>query len=176
MLIATQARRGWVVDDAAVPDGDWDVTGRSLWDAFATHDACQHVRFVCPTPEPERRRFAESVGLRLTESWWHLEVPAVMEPGPGQSPQVVAAAARTVPAPPVYDPGGPILFVQHISNVAAALPSAREQAERLGCPLVVVAQPHDAVELAPDLAAAGFRRHCDFFEGTTRPAGRPALR
>ncbi len=170
LLIAAPGRDGWVVDDAAVPEGDWGLTGRALWDALVGHDPGANVRFVCPVPEPDRAAFAESAGLKLTESWWHIEVPLARQPGPRRDPQVPDATALTVPAPLIYDPGGPILFLPDVADPSTALPAASVEAELLACPVVVVAAPAGDSALDRALTARGYRRHCDFYTGTLAQA------
>lgn len=138
--------------------------------ALVAHDPGAEVRFVCPVPEPDRAGFAESAGLELTESWWHIEVPLSGQPGPGRDPQVPGATALVLPAPPVYDPGGPILFLPSITDASTALPAASAEAEVLACPLVVVAAPASDHALALALDAEGYIRHCDFYTGALGPA------
>ena len=122
-------------------------------------------------PERKRRDFARALGLRLSTSWWHL---ALGETGPpaevGAAPRIEGARAALVPAPPVYDPGGPVLFVTGMTS-AACLPAAEAEALLLGSPVVVVDQPPSARGMAAALEAAGYRRHCDFFTGTARAPG-----
>lgn len=76
------------------------------------------------------------------------------------------ARARTVAAPPVDAPGGPVLLLTDVTP-SADLAAAATAAEERGCAGVVVettpgSEPQDA------LAAAGFRRHCDYLSGTIR--------
>ena len=79
--------------------------------------------------------------------------------------RVVGAAARLVPAPPVYEPGGPILFLTDVQEPQAALVDAVRRASMLGSPVVVVSQPSGDGSVAKKLEAHGFRRHCDFLDG-----------
>jgi hypothetical protein len=169
VLIAAPGRDGgWTVDDAVVPDGAWAGTGRLLWDALAGQVGGGSVRFVCPTPEPERGRFGLAQGLRLQASWWQAEVEQTREPLDGAEPQVDDATAALVPAPAIYDPGGPILLVTDVRDARRALASARTEAARLGSPIVVVDQRPGEQELGAALTGAGFLRHCDFLAGTIR--------
>ncbi|MCW2935605.1 MAG: hypothetical protein JWM19_6567 [Actinomycetia bacterium] len=75
-----------------------------------------------------------------------------------------------MPAPPVYDPGGPVLFVTGMTS-AACLPAAEAEARLLGSPVVVVDQPPSARGVAVAREEAGYRRHCDFFTGTAGAPG-----
>ncbi|ASR35613.1 hypothetical protein BAY61_12085 [Prauserella marina] len=162
LLIASASPRGWIVDDAAVPAGEWPTTGRALWSALAATAAGDAVRFVCPVPDTERRRFADGLGLTLATSWWHKEIPGGTEHDE-HTPHVDGATARLVPAPPIYAPGGPVLFLTSVTEPATALASA-DTAE-CGAALVVVDQPFADTSSSMVLTEAGFRRHCDFLEG-----------
>ena len=166
MIAAPQHDAGWIIDDAVVQDSDWDAAGRLLWDAIAAVIADQQVRFVCPTPEPARARFAGDRGLRLSTSWWHQDLEYLPESTAEPSdPRVDGATATVVPAPPIYDPGGPVLFLTNILDPAQALQSARSEATRLNIPILVVEQPNPDRGVAAHLQAEGFHHHCDFFTG-----------
>jgi hypothetical protein len=165
LLIAVPGRRGWTIDDAAVPDGRWDSVGRQLWAAFASQVDGHAVRFVCPVPETERLHFAVSLGLEVTESWWHVEVAQSAGAEAEQGPEVGGATAEVVQAPPVYDAGGEILFLHEVTDPARALASAQDRAAAQANPLVVVSQMAGDMALVEALDAAGFRRHCDFVQG-----------
>jgi hypothetical protein len=165
LLVAAPGRRGWTIDDAAVPNGGWDSFGRQLWAAFASQVEGDAVRFVCPVPETDRLHFAASLGLEVAESWWHVEVPQSTAGKGVRGPQVDGATVEYVQAPPVYDPGGEILFLRRVSDSARALPSAQHKAAAQGNPLVVVSQMVGDRALVEALESSGFRRHCDFMEG-----------
>ena len=167
LLIAAPRRDDrWIIDDAVVPDGEWATTGQLLWDALRGEIARSPVRFVCPVPEPGRAGFARTRGLRLQSSWWHDAIEQVRPPAEGHDLHVEGATASLVPAPRVYDPGGPVVFLTEIRDVARALPAARAEAQRLGSPVVVADQPQGDTALAGALEDAGYHRHCDFFDGT----------
>ena len=166
LMIAAPGGAGvWIIDDAAVPDGRWAETGRLLWHALAREVPGQHVRFVCPVPERERTHFARHQGLTVQSSWWHVAVNQVRAPTADASPHIGGATASLVQAPPVYDPGGPVLFLTDVTAPEVALTAARAEAERLGTPVVVVDQPSTDSDLGVGLGAGGFHRHCDFYVG-----------
>ncbi len=79
---------------------------------------------------------------------------------------VAGASARLVQAPPVYAPGGPVLFLADVSRADEALPAAISQAPGLGSPVIVVSQSPADLGLAAELTETGFTRHCDFLDGT----------
>ena len=168
-MIAAPGRFGVTLDDAVVPDAEWRTSGHEVWYALAAELSGSRGRFVCPVPERRRLDFARSRGFELVDSWWHRDVPpdpsADASSGDHQESEVEVASARLVEAPPVYDPGGPVLFLSGVTDPYLGLPSARRQAARLGCPVVVVSQTPGEGALADALARAGFIRHCDFLDG-----------
>jgi hypothetical protein len=171
LLIAAPGRNDrWIIDDAFVPDSEWTTAGTLLWNALSSEIAPSSVRFVCPVPEPDRAGFARARGLQLQSSWWHDTIEQIRPPAEGHDPHVEGATASLLPAPRIYDPGGPILFLTQIRDMARALPAARAEAQRLGSPIVVADQPRSDTELAGALQDAGYHRHCGFFDGTIEPA------
>lgn len=152
LIIAAPGRQGWTIDDAWVPADRWSDEGLALW--TSTLERAGDVRFVCPVFEPERASFARDRGLVLANSWWHLEV----SPNRGEA-ELAGATVTVVPAPPVYDPGGPIMFVSDVLDIDAVAKAP------LVCdgPLVVVDQPAGSDELGAALAKANYVRHCDFY-------------
>jgi hypothetical protein len=163
LILAQPLGQGWVIDDAAVDDDAWDVAGRALWQAISAA-LTGPVRWVCPVPEPARVRFAQAQGFETVESWWHWNVPWPLATASDPDPTVTGASARLVPAPPVYAPGGPVLFLTGVENTRTALADAMQIAPGLGSPVVVVSQPSGEEALAFELEAAGFVRHCDFLQ------------
>jgi hypothetical protein len=161
LMIAQPAKLGWVIDDAAVHDDTWTGDGEGLWRAV-TATVSGHIRFVCPVPETARQKFARSKGFRRVTSWWHWNGPVTKPAAANNEPSVPGASASLVPAPPIYDPGGPILFLTEVQDSERALAAARLQAQVVGSPVVVVDQPVDNDALDAALTANGFIRHCDF--------------
>jgi hypothetical protein len=162
-----------MVDDMAVDDdAAWPVDGVRLLQAVAATDPGRHdLRVVCPVPEPARRVAVASLGLTVAESWWHRELPtdpqAWMWPAvPDDSPEVTVtgAAGRLVPAPPVYDPGGPVLIVGELSG-ADSLADLERAAGQAGAVVAVVPQSAKDTDRADWLQAAGYLRTTDFYQG-----------
>jgi hypothetical protein len=167
VILAQRTRHGWLVDDAAVREDAWTSDGWTIWAALVGALPEPPRRFVCPVHEVERRRFAQSRGYALVTSWWHRDVAVAHRrttSRPEREPSVPGAAARRVPAPPVYDPGGPVLFLAEVHDASAALAAAVTEGAALGAPVVVVDQPATDTPLGEALEAAGFVRHCDFLE------------
>ncbi|MFC5177040.1 hypothetical protein [Nocardioides taihuensis] len=166
VLVAARLGDGWLVDDAAAPDDRWDDEGALLWEAFSGECRGSSVRFVCPTYETGRAAFARGVGLAVSESWWLRELDGPGGGGPGVRVALPGAAARTVAAPPVYAPPGPVLFLPGPVGDGRAVSAALGEAPGLGCSAVVVNQPAGGPGLLDVLRRAGFRRHCDYLTGT----------
>lgn len=170
VLVAVPRGPGWLVDDLHVPGSAWaGGDGRTLWNALAGQTHGSQVRLVCPTYERDRAEFAQAAGLHVAESWWLLELPRASGGEAGLRVDLAGTEALTVAAPPVYDPGGPVLFLGPVSDSRAALPVAVDTAPRLGCAAIVVNQVAGEEALAGALAQAGFRRHCDYYTGTIDP-------
>jgi hypothetical protein len=105
------------------------------------------------------------LGLEVAESWWHVEVSLSAGGNDVRGPEVDGATAEYVQSPPVYDPGGEVLFLREVTDPARALASAQHKAAAQGNPLVVVSQMVGDAALVEALEASGFRRHCDFVQG-----------
>ena len=160
-----------VVDDFAVEDdAAWPTDGRALLE----HVHGEHrLRVVVPVCEPGRRAVAAGLGLEPGTTWWHRDLPDPPDPGADEQEAeaevaVDGATGRLVVAPPVYDPGGPVLLVTAAVASAAALRRLEQQAARRGATVSVVeTQPADT-RVPALLEAAGYLRTTDFYR--TPPA------
>ena len=171
VLIAAPRGDGWLVDDMYVPGSAWGSTdGGALWNALDSVAHGTPVQFVCPVYENDRADFAEAAGLTIAESWWLLELPNGPSGGEaGVRIDLAGTKALTVAAPPVYDPGGPVLYIPVLGDAPAGLPAALESARDLGCPAIVVNQVAGDASPAQALNEAGFQRHCDYYTGIISP-------
>jgi hypothetical protein len=132
----------WVVDDFAVRDpGHWDDLGARLLAAVRRAIPDQPVTVVCGARDVPKRTMLRSVGGRLVERWWVRPLAAVDAGPDGVDPR--GATGAIVPAPPVYDPGGPVCSVADWDGTAAALASVEAWARRRGAVLAVVPLPAD---------------------------------
>lgn len=165
MALGDPARR--VVDDMVVAEGAWAEDGAALLRAVLEQTTT--VRFVCPVAEPERYAAAEAVGLRPVESWWHRDLPLVQVRGEGERVELSTAGARgrLVPAPPVFDPGGPVLLVMEVEN-AGALAALEDEAAERGATVSVVTQRADDLMRELLLVDAGHVRTTTFLESPAR--------
>ena len=147
-----------LVDDAAAEGADhWAAEGATLLTRLA---AGSHVRFVCPVPEPGRAVLAARLGLTCVETWWHRDLPHRSARSAVQESRRV----RLVPAPPIYAPGGPVLFVAAFRG-RCALAEMEEEAAVRGATVSVVTQSAGDGVREELLSSVGYRRTCDFYEG-----------
>jgi hypothetical protein len=168
-LFGLPQRGQFVIDDMVMAeDADWPADGVAMLRHAISHAASgATTRFVCPVPEPARAGAARAVGLTVAESWWHRDLAgrpaAPAEPGkePGEE---LGGDCRLVPAPLVYDPGGPVLLVTRVPG-AAALTRAERAAAARGATVSVVSQDPADGPLAALLAKAGYRRTTDYYTG-----------
>lgn len=144
-LIGLERAGRLVVDDTVVdPPERWADEGVRLLERAAE---TAPLRFVVPAHERERMDAALTVGLEPVEVWWHRDLEPltglhVVSEDHGVS--VEGATGQLVPAPPVYDPGGPVLLVTAVDS-ADALTRIQQSAARRGATVAVVTQdPADA--------------------------------
>ena len=148
-----------LVDDMVVSlDERWAGEGVELLRAVLT--APGRVRFVAPVAEPARTAAARSLGLVVAETWWHRDLPdPVSVTGAASQIDVAGATGRLVPAPPVYDPGGPVLLVTRADS-ARALAAIEAAGSARGATVSVVSQQ------AGDAVTAGIARSAGYVETT----------
>ena len=114
------------------------------------------LRLVVPAFESARLDAAYDVGLAPVETWWHRDVdPAPLADDEGVDIEVDGASGRLVPAPPVYDPGGPVLLVTDVESADALTRIERAAAAR-GARVSVVTQSSDDDRLRGLLEGAGY--------------------
>lgn len=159
----------YYVDDFAVEGGRWaDVGGellREVWTQAQEHGASA-LRIVTARLDRPKVTLLDTLGLRLWQQWW---VRALAPVGAQQWQGVVEGAGFRVlctPAPPVYDPGGPVGLVQDFNG--DVLQAAISAAESAGLVLLIV--PLDEGDPRTDaLNGAGFHVASQYFIGTPSP-------
>ena len=158
------------VDDFAVePDGRWPTAGRALLEAVMDSGALPAgagIRVVTARRDTEKRQLLQACGLTVGSRWWVKELrpasPAAV--GAVREVDLGTTTGLFVPAPPVYDPGGPVCLLGDVGPAAAV--AAADRAGELGAVLAVVTRTGAEVPPAePALAAAGFDDVSEFFEG-----------
>jgi hypothetical protein len=147
---------GWLVDDFAVPaDDDWPTTGAALLDAVRRR-VTGALTVVCAGRHEAKRAVLRAAGLIPCEAWWVREAADARAGGAGVGPPVDGAVADLVPAPPVYDPGGPALLVRALPVTDGAVAAVLGRAAAQGAAVVVVPVAAGDEERADLLAGAGF--------------------
>ncbi len=166
-LVAMNPGDYLLVDEMAIePAERWADEGGALLRHAASLGP---LRFVVPGCEAERLDAALDLGLEPADIWWHRD----LEPFTGlnvvsedKTISVEGAEGQLVPAPPVYDPGGPVLLVSAVES-PEALTRLEQSAARRGARVAVVPQPPTATVLATVLNHAGYTLTTFFF---TTPA------
>ena len=110
---------------------------------------------------------ARSVGLAPVEHWWHRDLepahPDLDGAASGSNIAVDGAEGRLVPAPPVYDPGGPVLLVTNVVD-RGALRRIESAAVTRGASVSVVTQAPEDSDLEALLVGTGYSLTTAFCE------------
>lgn len=166
-VIGEPRRDEGFVDDFAVDDADrWDDDGRralrAAWERLAARGASS-LRVVSAKRDLPKNALLESLGLRLVQEWW---VKPLTPSGHAETAGPVdeeGFSGHLGPAPPVYDPGGPVLLVRRIEP-ETSLDAMEWEASSWGAVLAVVAESA-AGRRAEDLAAHGYGVASQWFLG-----------
>jgi hypothetical protein len=129
----SRGQEGFVDDFAVDQTARWDADGAALllaawhrWEA----DGVQAARVVTAHADEDKRAMLAALHLDLAEQWWVRELRPAFPPaslGLPASPGPPARAGPVTgtgfagllgPAPPVYDPGGPVLLVSDLADDA----------------------------------------------------------
>ena len=169
-VVASLVDGRYDVDDFAVePDGRWPTTGRALLRAVLDNGplpAGAGLRVVTARRDTAKRQMLAGCGLTVRSRWWVKELrPACpVAVGAVREVDLGTTTGLFVPAPPVYDPGGPVCLLGDVEPTAAVV--AADRAGELGAVLAVVTRTGAEVPpVEPALAAAGFDNVSEFFEG-----------
>lgn len=159
------------VDDFAVePDALWPTEGQELllgiWHAARSPDRPLLRAVTARRDEPKRSLLAD-LGLAAAARWWVKELASTAA-APAWGPvDLDGVDALIVPAPPVYDPGGPVCLLGDLDADRAG--DAAAAAARHGAVLAVVQRdrsPDPAPVDEPVLEALGFHNPSEFYEGS----------
>lgn len=152
-LIGQRRGQEGFVDDFAVDEpARWDDDGAALlaaaWRRWEP-DGVEAVRVVTAHADHDKCAMLAGVSLELTEQWWVRELEPAGETSPAGPVSPAGSvspakpvtgsgfAARLVVAPPVYDPGGPVLDVSDLAD-DADLAVVEREAAGLGAVLLVL--------------------------------------
>lgn len=144
-LIGQEQGAEYLVDDFALDQGGtWDSDGRdllaALWDLVRT--STQQLRVVTARADREKVAGLEASGLALDQQWWVKPLASRGQAAPHPAIQVRGAGFSGLfgPAPPVYDPGVPVLRIDppvHLFQLA----ELEEWAAALGAVLAILPVP-----------------------------------
>jgi hypothetical protein len=160
------------VDDFAVDDDDrWATDGRALaLEVWATASPQQStLRVVTARRDEPKRTMLQSLGLTVTERWWVKELDPTGPSATWGPATIGAAPALIIPAPPVYDPGGPVCLLGDMDTSQAGL--AATEAAGLGAVLAIVQRKHDPPATEPELEMSGYHNPSEFYEGDPTAGG-----
>jgi hypothetical protein len=165
---------GFVDDFTVEPPGTWDGAGAALLLAAAERLAASGVRalrVVTAHADQAKCGMLASLSLRVVERWWVRELTPA---GPAADPGWVSGpgfAGWLGPAPPVYDPGGPVFQADPSRGDASPDVIEREAAERGAVLAVCPAVPGTGT--ANELARAGWSVASDWYLGWPLPVQSP---
>lgn len=131
---------GFVDDFAIDADGTWSDDGSALliaaWEQLAAGGA-DVLRVVTAKADETKVRMLEDRSLQLVDQWW---VKPLRPEGSSTTTGRVDGpwfSGILGPAPPVYDPGGPVLLADRLDD-GCALAELESEAQRIGAVLLVV--------------------------------------
>lgn len=158
------------IDDFAVDeDGRWATEGRELLlDAWRSGESAEQplVRVVTARADEPKRRMLAEAGLVVASRWWVKELSPTASASAWGPVSVAGVDAVVMPAPPVFDPGGPVCILGPVASATAV--SALEAAAATGAVLAIVQRsggPDDVPASDPVLGAAGFTNPSEFYDG-----------
>jgi hypothetical protein len=160
-----------LVDDFAVSEpGRWSTDGSALVLAAARRlaDAGRDHLMLVVTAHADAAKVSmlRELSLSLVEQWWVRAVEPAGEPAEHGRVRRPGFAGFLGSAPPVYDPGGPVLHVDRAED-GVELATLEREAAAMGAVLVVLpAAP--GTGLAGDLHGRGWTVASDWYQG--RPA------
>ncbi len=159
-----RAGEGFVDDFAVDAEGSWDTDGaellRAIWQRLAAEGGFGALRVVTAHADEDKSRMLARLSLELADQWWVRKLRPAPQPGPAPGPlasqphsasqpgpvrpprpatRVDGAGFSGIlgPAPPVYDPGGPVLLVEHLAE-DADLAAIEAETAGLGAVLLIV--------------------------------------
>jgi GNAT superfamily N-acetyltransferase len=133
----------FAVEETARWDGDGAALLRAAWHRWEP-EGVEAVRVVTAHADRDKCAMLAALSFELAEQWW----VRVLEPAPPAAPAGPVTgtdfAGRLGAAPPVYDPGGPVLQVSELAGDADLAGVEREAAGMGAVLLIVPAAPGSA--------------------------------
>jgi hypothetical protein len=161
---------GFVDDFGVEADVDWVEDGVALlcsvWPILAEQGA-NMVRVVSAAADHPKVEMLRSCSLELVEQWWVKPVDPVGAPTATGRTDGCGFSGTVSSAPPVYDPGGPVLFVDQLADGTPTGALEQQAAER-GVLLVIVPVPAGGSR-ERELRAAAFTVASAWYLGKPAP-------
>ena len=167
----TAVRRGeqYYADDFALErDGSWEVDGRVLllavWSDAKRRDASA-LRVVTAARDVAKVAMLRGAGMAVDVRWW-VKPLDVSAPGTAYSGTVDGEGfdATLTAAPPVYNPGGPVVIVNRVDS-AVALERAEEKSRDLGAVLVILPIEPSSSKQEEAARTRGYEVASEFYVG-----------
>jgi hypothetical protein len=130
-----------VIDDFAVEaDDDWADDGVALlcsaWPALAGGGA-ERLRVVTAAADEPKVAMLRALSLEPAEQWWVKPVDPAGTPAASGRVEGSGFSGILGPAPPVYDPGGPVLLVDRVAEGTTAA-AIEDGAAAVGAVLAII--------------------------------------
>ncbi len=160
------------LDDFAVSDpGLWESDGTALlldcWEGVHAMGATG-ARVASAGADPAKSAMLRSLGLVVGEQWWAKPVAPQTPAAAGGQLQGPGFRALVGPAPPGYDPGGPVAFVRYLGP-SGDLSEVESRAAQAGAALVVVPE-RPGGDREGELESRGYEVAVQWYLGTpSRP-------
>jgi hypothetical protein len=156
------------VDDFAVSEpGRWSTDGSALVLAAAQRlaDAGRDRTMLVVTAHADDAKagMLRNLSMSLTEQWWVREVEPTGEPVKHGRMQRPGFAGYFGSAPPVYDPGGPVLHVDRAHD-GVDLAAMEREAASIGAVLLVLPTAPGA-DRVRELQRRGWTVASDWYQG-----------
>jgi hypothetical protein len=166
-VIGELRRQEGFIDDFAVDDGQrWMDDGRGMllaaWQRMKAQGA-RSLRVASAGRHLPKNALLASVGLAAAEDWWVKPLAPSARTERSGTVSGHGFSGHLGTAPPVYDPGGPVLLVRRIEpGVPLAL--MEREAATWGAVLVIVPEPRSG-PWTDDLVAGGYHAASVWFLG-----------
>ncbi|MGH2504350.1 MAG: hypothetical protein ACRDID_17725 [Ktedonobacterales bacterium] len=151
----------WFLDDFFVADAAlWPTAGlallRAVGEAAGAAGAARVIVVVAQRDEP-KRALLRSAGYALEAAWWTHPLTPTAAPFAFTPPTPEGIEAVVAPAPPVYDPGGPVALAEKLGERSVAqVARFDEWAATCGAVLAVVPARAADAALGEALASGGY--------------------
>jgi hypothetical protein len=168
IICQRRATEGFVDDFAVEHPETWADDGAALLLTVASRLSAMRgnvgaIRVVSAHADQPKDSMLRSLSLHLAEQWWVLELRPGSDQAAPHRVQGPGFGGIFGPAPPVYDPGGPVLLVDRLDEDAEVAAVEREAAARGAVLAIVPATPGTA--RAGELRRQGWNVASDWYLG-----------